>query len=569
MESHSVMEDAFSLGLDFGTNSVRCVIVRTADGAEAGQGIGQYKQGEQGILLDLRDPDLARQHPSDYLESLIDSVHQALENSWDYPGFSPEKIIGIGIDATGSTLLPLDRHTVPLAFQDRFKENFNAMAWLWKDHTSHNEALEITRRAWELIPNRIRDNGGVYSPEWFLAKVFHCLHKDPEVFQAAAGWAEISDWIPGVLTGINRIENLKRNLCAAGHKALFDPAQNCFPPQDFFDSLDERLLAHGSFLYSEAHPVDRLAGYLTEEWAQKLKLPAGVPVAMGALDGHTGAIGAGVSPGGVGNIFGTSSVLMTVLPGDQAKPEIPGICGVVYSSILPGFWGIEAGQAATGDLFRWWVDDVLNSPDSSQAHFELSKQSERLRPGESGLLALDWNHGNRCLLVDPRLSGLILGQSLKTTAAEIYRALVEATAFGARMILDRFREHGVHCNQVINAGGIPSKNPFLMQVYADITGCSQRLVKSTQTSALGAAICGAVAAGSHRGGYDTIPQAQQAMCSQSEISYVPCKQNSEIYDRLFLHYRNLHDAFGVAGSKVDLFPVMKDLLEIRDSIRKG
>lgn len=569
MESLSALDEAFSLGVDFGTNSVRCIIVRTVDGTEAGQGVSAYRQGEQGILLDPHNPDLARQHPADYLDGLIQAVHDALVKACDFPGFTPRRVVGIGIDATGSTPLPLDHAAIPLAFQERYQRNLNAMAWLWKDHTAHKESLDITRKAWDLIPERIRGIGGVYSPEWFLAKIWHCLNVDPEVYRAAAGWAEVADWIPGVLTGVNRIENLKRNLCSAGHKALFDPSQGGFPSPDFFDSLDKRLLTQGSFLYHQAWPVDRLAGYLTEEWAEKLGLSVGLPIAVGALDGHMGAIGSFVSPESVVNIFGTSSVYMTVFLGEQPKPVIPGICGVVYSSILPDYWGIEAGQAATGDLFRWWVADVLESTDPSLAHNELSRQAGQLQPGESGLLALDWNHGNRCLLVDSRLSGLILGQSLLTTAAEIYRALIEATAFGARMILERFEEKGVRFDQIINAGGIPAKNPFLMQVYADITGYPQRLSQSTQTSALGAAICGAVAAGSQHGGYDTIPQAQQAMCTFSEETFLPNHDTRPIYERLYRHYCKLHDAFGVAGSQEELFPVMKDLLEVRDSIRKG
>lgn len=561
------MKDFYSLGLDFGTNSVRCLISQTRDGQEVGTGVAEYAHGERGVLLDPRDPDLARQHPVDYPAGMISAVHSALEQARDTKEFDRNRIIGIGVDVTGSTPLPLDTTGEPLAFHPHFSNNLNAMAWLWKDHTAHAEALAITRHCHECCPGYTLSCGGVYSPEWFFAKIWHCLNVDREVFQAAYTWAEVADWIPALLTGTCHPQKMKRNHCAAGHKALFNRAWGGLPSQSFLSGLDPALADLRRHLYESTATVDQRAGYLTEEWANHLHLPAGIPVAVGALDGHMGAIGAGVRPGVVVNIFGTSSVYMTVTPGNEHPGDIPGVCGVVDSSIVPGHYGVEAGQAATGDLFNWWVKEVSGGIDSRHGHTLLSKEAAQLLPGESGLLALDWNNGNRCLLVDPRLTGLLVGQTLQTRPAEIYRALIEATAFGARMILEQFSNYRLTTNKIINAGGIPQKNDLIMQIYADVTGITQYLSLSAQTCALGAAMCGAVAAGETMGGYDSIPEAQFAMAGVSERVFHPQSKNRDVYDRLFPLYQALHDSFGVLNGHGNLYHVMKDLLDLRDQVR--
>ncbi len=561
------IKDVFSLGLDFGTNSVRCLICRTADGEEVGTGVAPYRHGENGVLLDPHDPDLARQHPDDWRTGMVVAVHAALEQARERKDFDPERIIGIGTDTTGSTPLPLDSQGMPLAFQTRFADNLNAMAWLWKDHTAHAEALAITRAARENLPDYSAPYGGVYSPEWLLSKIWHCLKVDREVYTAAATWAEASDWIPALLTGTCLPRLMKRNHCAAGHKAFYNMKWYGLPSSAFLIDLDRGLVGLRERLYESTATVDQRAGSLTPEWASQLNLPAGTPVAVGALDGHMGAIGAGVCPGVVVNIFGTSSVYMTVTLGTEPPGEIPGVCGIVNSSIIPGHFGIEAGQAATGDLLNWWVMQTgagISTPDS---HALLSAEAACLKPGASGLLALDWNNGNRCLLVDPRLTGLLIGQTLQTRPAEIYRALIEATAFGARMILEQFDRHNLHTQEVINAGGIPQKNDLVMRIYADVTGITQRISRSAQTCALGAAMCGAVAAGEKHGGYGTIPEAQAAMAGVSARVFRPQSHDQSVYDRLFVLYKALHDSFGLSGSQGNLFNIMKDLLDLRDQAR--
>lgn len=560
-------KDHYSLGLDFGTNSVRCLICRTVDGEEVGTGVALYAHGEKGVILDTRDPDLARQHPGDWQSGMITAVQAALEQARNVAGFDPGRIIGIGVDVTGSTPLPLDPEGMPLAFHPRFSENPNAMAWLWKDHTAHAEALAISNQAHDFSPSYTASCGGVYSPEWFLAKIWHCRKVDYGVFEEAFTWAEAADWIPALLTGTCQPHVMKRNHCAAGHKALYNPVWGGLPSYTFLAELDLELASLRERLYAETATVDQRAGYLTSEWATHLGLPVAIPVAVGALDGHMGAIGAGVRPGRVVNIFGTSSVYMTVTPGGESPGHIPGVCGVVHGSIVPGHYGVEAGQAATGDLFNWWVMEAGGGVPSPDGHLLLTDEASRLLPGESGLLALDWNNGNRCLLVDPRLTGVLIGQTLQTRPADVYRALIEATAFGARMILEQFERYGLQTSEIINAGGIPQKNDLIMRIYADVTGIPQRLSRSSQTVALGAAMCGAVAAGLERGGYASIPEAQRAMAGVSERVYTPQSQNQKVYDRIYSMYKDLHDAFGKSGYRGELFHIMKNLLELRDQAR--
>ncbi|MDA3874672.1 MAG: ribulokinase, partial [Kiritimatiellae bacterium] len=433
----------YTLGIDYGTNSVRALLVRCEDGAELGTGIYNYSRGTQGVLLNPADPLLARQSPLDYVEGLELSVRAALASAAESdPEFSKAKVIGIGVDTTGSSPLPVDAHNRALAADPRFADNLNAQCWLWKDHTAHDEAARITEQARSMRPRMIAQSGNVYSSEWWWSKIWHCLQVDPDVFHAAASWVELADWIPSLLSGVSDPAKIRRCACAAGHKALFDQSWGGLPDAEFLSSLDPALSDLRDRLYDEVFDISVPAGTLGTEWSERLGLPAGIPVAMGEFDVHYGAIGCGISEGTLVKVIGTSTCDCALLPETEQAPHIAGICGIARGSILPGFFGVEAGQSAVGDLFKWWVEGVLHGEDS--LHSELTEEAAALAPAQSGLLALDWNNGNRTILVDQRLTGLIMGQTLHTTRAEIYRALIEATAFGARAILERLESGGVN-----------------------------------------------------------------------------------------------------------------------------
>ena len=544
---------SFSIGVDYGTNSVRALVVDVASGRELGSSVVDYPSGKAGILLDARDHHLARQHPGDYLLGLERSVRQALAQAAQTPGFSAEAVLGIGVDTTGSSPLPVDEHNVPLALQARWKNHLAAQCWLWKDHTSHREAARITALAAEHRPQYIAKCGNTYSSEWFWSKVWRCLTVAPEVFDAAFSWVEFADFIPAVLCGVSDPRQIVRGVCCAGHKALYSDDWDGLPDKEFLSLLDPKLASLRDRLYEKAYDAATPAGRLGEEWAQRLGLPAGIPVAIGEMDVHYGAIGSGVDEGTLVKVIGTSTCDCAVVSADHAVADVPGICGIVKGSILPGFYGVEAGQSAVGDIFKWWVEGVCGGDGS--LHAELTAQAAAQRPGESGLLALDWNNGNRTVLVNPMLTGLILGQTLHTTRAEIYRALIEATAFGARAIIERLREYGVPVSRVVCAGGIAEKNPLLMQIYADVTGCTMQVAGSAQACALGAAISAAVLAGA----YPDFPSAQAAMTSLKPVSYTPDAANQRVYERLYALYRQLHDAFGGVTRSADLSGVMQDL----------
>ena len=557
---------AYSIGLDFGTNSVRALVVATRTGEEVGTHVYPYPSGKEGILLDAKHPDLARQNPQDYLDGLVASVRGALTAAAAHEGFDPARVIGIGVDTTGSTPIPVNADGVPLAFDVRFRNDLNAHVWLWKDHTAHAEAAAITALARETRPEYLSKCGGTYSSEWFWSKLLHCRRVAPEVFEAAYTWVEHADWIPAVLTGTNHPDQLRRGICAAGHKAMFNAVWGGYPDADFLATLDPSLARVRRTLPDVAYAISKAAGPLTAYWANQLGLPAGIPVAVGAFDAHLGAVGSGIAPGTLVKIIGTSTCDMVVSPLEQHLPDIPGLCGIVPESVLPGHYGMEAGQSAVGDIFNWFVNVV--QPAHSD-HETLTAGAEQLRPGESGLLALDWHNGNRTVLVDQRLTGLILGLSLHSTPAEIYRALVEATAFGARVIIERYEAYGIPIKQIINCGGISAKNSLVMQIYADVMGRPQHISRSTQTPALGAAMAGAVVAGKEAGGYATFDEAAKAMTGVQTVVFEPLRENQHVYDRLYPLYRRLHDTFGVKGASDDLYAVMKTLLEIRDAVRRG
>jgi L-ribulokinase len=555
------MSRQFAIGVDYGTSSVRALVVDVATGEEIAQSAYDYRHGDAGVLVDARDPNLARQSPADYIDGFYAAVGGAVAEAARGGGFEPAQVVGIGVDTTGSTPIPVNADGVALALTAEFKDDLAAQAWLWKDHTAHAEAEEITRRAAEGGYPYLAKCGGTYSSEWYWSKILHCLRTSPRVARAAASWVELADYVPAYITGNARPEQMARSICAAGHKALYHDDWGGLPSAEFLDSLEPGLsrFRYETKAVSSAHQ----AGRLSAEVASRVGLPAGVPVAVGAFDAHLGAVGAGCRDGVLVKIIGTSTCDCMVAPLSQRLPDVPGLCGIVPESITPGMYGLEAGQSAVGDIFNWFVKNLAPASGGADAHAALTADAARLRPGESGLVALDWNNGNRTVLVDPLLTGLIVGQTLHTTAAEIYRALVEATAFGALTIINRLAEYGVRVDEVVNCGGIAEKNPLVMQIYADVCNRPMKISRSPQTCALGAAIVGAVAAGAH----PNVEAAQAAMTDVKSTVYQPIAAHAATYARLYKVYKTLHDAFGTNAYQGSLAGVMKELIAIRQETR--
>ena len=552
-----------SLGIDYGTNSVRALVVRCDNGEELGSFVVGYPSGKDGVLIDPKDHHLARQHPPDYLVGLELCVQGALAAAAKKnKAFTSATIIGLGVDTTGSSPIPVDSANRALASLPKWKKNPAAQCWLWKDHTSWQEAARITELAAKHRPEYIAKCGNTYSSEWFWSKIWHCLKTAPDVFEAAYSWVEMCDWIPSVLCGVEDPKQIQRGICAAGHKALYCDEWGGLPDKKFLSLLSPKLADLRDRLYDKAHDANTAAGTLSQAWAKTLGLPAGIPVAIGEMDVHYGAIGSGIREGTLVKVIGTSTCDCAVVPATKKVKDIPGICGIVMGAILPGFFGIEAGQSAVGDIFKWWIESVCEGDDALYA--SLAKEATTLQPGGSGLLALDWNNGNRTVLVDPMLSGLLLGTTLHTTKAEIYRALIEATAFGARTIIERIESYGVPVKRIVCAGGIAEKNPLLMQIYADVTGRTMLVAGSSQACALGSAVSAAVLAGV----FKDFPAAQKAMTSLKDIEYKPRAAARKTYDRLFALYQNLHDAFGGVNRQADLSGVMKELLAIKSHSQK-
>ena len=557
----------YTLGLDYGTNSVRALIVKCSDGSEIATSVFNYPSGDQGVLGDPKDANVARQSPQDYLDGLESTVKDAIRQAKQADAaFDPLSIIGIGVDTTGSSPIPVDATNTALATLPAFKGNLNAQCWLWKDHTSYKEAAKISELGRAYRPQYMAKVGNTYSSEWWWSKIWHCLSVDPKVFDAAYSWVELCDWVPAVLAGVKDPLKIKRGVCAAGHKAFYAEDWGGLPDKEFLSMLDPKLAALKDRLFEKAYDASASAGNLCETWAKRLGLKAGIVIAIGEFDVHYGAIGSGVTDGVLVKAIGTSTCDCSVISASKEVPDISGICGIVNGSILPGHFGIEAGQSAVGDLFKWYVERVLQGEGS--IHKELRAEVEHQKPGESGLIALDWNNGNRTILVDQRLTGLILGQTLHTTRGEIYRALVEATAFGARTILEHIVKHGVKVERIVCCGGIAEKDAMLMQIYADVTGCEMCVSRSAQTCALGAAISAAVLAGKAAGGHEDFDTAKAAMTGVKDKTYKPNADNHAVYTELFQLYKKLHDAFG-GIAQPNLGNLMKDLLDIKERQRKG
>ncbi|MCX7797483.1 MAG: ribulokinase [Melioribacter sp.] len=561
----------YVIGLDFGTNSCRSLIVRVSDGKELASVVFPYPSGNDGVIIDEENPHLARQNPNDYILGIEFIIKEALKKAKQIePDFNNLDVIGIGVDTTGSSPMPVDENGNPMCLKEKYKNNLNALVWLWKDHTSFAEAEKITQLAEEIRPEYLSKIGGKYSSEWFWSKILHCKNIDEELFNDTYSWVEICDWIPAVLTGKTKPEEIRRSTCAAGHKAIYNLQWGGLPDKEFLERLSPGLGKLRDRLYEKTYGAETLAGYLSKQWAQKLGLSENVAIAVGAFDAHMGAVGAGIKENTMVKIIGTSTCDIMIWPNSKVLNDIPGVCGIVDGSVISNYYGIEAGQSAVGDILLWFVNYLTPEKygtTQEEKFSNLEKAASELLPGESGLLALDWNNGNRTILVDVRLTGLLLGQTLHTTPHEIYRALIEATAFGALTIIDRIEKYGVKIDDVINCGGLAVKNSLMMQIYADVIGREMKISRSEQTPALGAAIFAAVAAGKKNGGYDSIKEAQQAMTGISKI-YKPNIKHNQIYKKLYSLYKQLHDAFGTKEWKGSMFNVMKDLLLIRDEVKK-
>lgn len=538
----------YVIGLDFGTDSVRAVLVGVDNGKEIANSVSYYNRWSDGKYSDPSKNQF-RHHPLDYIESLEDAVRGVLDSVPD-----GKKVVGIGIDTTGSTPAPVDSQGRILSLKDGFSDNPNAMFILWKDHTAVDEAEHINKvsKSWGGI-DYTKYSGGVYSSEWFFSKILHVLRTDKKVRDAAYSWVELADWIPAMLTGNLEPEKIKRSRCAAGHKAMWHKEWGGLPPEDFLIQVDPLLGDLRKRLYEKTFTSDVAAGHLNSDWAKKLGLKEGIAVTVGAFDPHMGAVGAGIRNRVFVKVLGTSCCDMAVgLKGRQEK-LIGGICGQVDGSILPGMIGYEAGQSSFGDVYAWFRDivywpvkrllpltgligDELKEKLSEEIYKNIIKQIEKdaqkIDPIDTTLVALDWLNGRRTPFADQRLKGAIVGLSLGTDAVKMYRAFVEATAFGSRAIIDKFIEDGLVIDEVIAIGGIPQKSPLVMQILADVIDMPVKVAKSFQAVALGAAIFGAVASGY----YKDIASAQKNMASGYLKIYKPDKKNASTYRKLYKLY---------------------------------
>lgn len=547
------MSEKYTIGLDYGTDSVRSLIVNTATGEEVASAVFEYPRWKQGLYCDPIK-NRFRQHPLDYLEGLEYTIKEALKQA---PAGVAAKVVGISVDTTGSTPVAVDEKGTPLALTDGFRENPNAMFVLWKDHTAVGEADEINALARKWDTDFTQYEGGVYSSEWFWAKILHVLREDTGVLRAAYSWVEHCDWIPALLTGNSHPKTLKRSRCAAGHKAMWHEAFGGLPPEEFLVALDPLLSGLRERLFRETYTCDVAAGTLTPEWAKKLGLPATVVVGVGAFDAHLGALGAEIRPYYLSKVMGTSTCDMLVAPLEEINDRlVGGICGQVDGSIVPGLVGLEAGQSAFGDIYAWFrrllewplqtllaetdlVDATtrqkLSDEISGKIIARLNQEAAQIPIGESGLVALDWLNGRRTPFANQNLKGAITGLTLGTDAPRIFRALVEATAFGSKAINDRFIQEGIRVDGVIALGGVAKKSPFVMQVVADVLNMPIKVARSEQACALGSAMAAAVVAGI----YPSTEEAQTAMGGGIETEYLPIPENAAKYQALYEAYQKL------------------------------
>lgn len=535
-------EKNYVIGLDYGTDSVRALIVDTSSGEEAATSVQHYSRWKDGKYCDPANNQF-RQHPLDYIEGLEATITESLRQA---PPGTAEHVRGIAIDTTGSTPVAVDRDGTPLGLLPEFAENPNALFVLWKDHTAVKEADEIneTARSWGGTDFTMYE-GGIYSSEWFWAKILHVLREDTAVRDAAFSWVEHCDWITALLTGNTDPLTIKRSRCAAGHKAMWHESWGGLPPEEFLIKLDPVLSGIRERLFTDTYTSDTAAGTLSGEWASRLGLPAGIPVGVGAFDAHMGAVGGGIRPYMLSKVIGTSTCDMLVAPMEEMEGKlIRGICGQVDGSIIPGMLGMEAGQSAFGDIYAWFKNVLMwpfeslgGNADSISDRIipELSRAAEKIPVDENGIVAVDWMNGRRTPDANQNLKGVVSGLNLGSSAPAIFRSLVEATAFGAKKIVDRFESEGVPIKGIIALGGVAKKSPFVMQVLADVLNRPIEVARSEQACALGAAMFAATAAGV----YETVGDALETMESGFETEYIPDPANAEKYEVLYKKYSHL------------------------------
>jgi len=544
----------YTIGIDYGTDSVRALIVNTQNGEEMASAVFYYPRWKEGKYCDP-SRNLFRQHPLDYLEGLEMSVREALSNVPDEVRMA---VAAISVDTTGSTPVAVNKDGVPLALTPEFSENPNGMFVLWKDHTAVKEAEEINHLAatWG-GEDFTKFEGGVYSSEWFWAKILHVLREDKAVSKAAWSWVEHCDWIPAVLAGRTDPASMVRSRCAAGHKAMWHESFEGLPDEDFLLKLDPVLAGLRSRLFSKTSTCEISVGTISSEWAARLSLPEDVAIGAGAFDAHLGAIGAEIEPYYLSKVMGTSTCDMLIAPLDEVGDKlVSGICGQVDGSIIPGMMGLEAGQSAFGDVYAWFsklllwpVREVIAKMDGIDSavlekirkHAEdkiiarLSEEAENIPLDDSSLVALDWLNGRRTPDANQELKGAIMGLTLGSDAPAIFRALVEATAFGARMINERFISEGIRIDGIIALGGVAKKSAFVMQIVCDVLNMPIKVARSEQACALGSAMAAAVVAGIHK----DVFAAQKAMGGGFEKIYHPDPERAAKYDRIFESYKNL------------------------------
>ncbi|SDN98881.1 ribulokinase [Alkalicoccus daliensis] len=536
----------YAVGIDYGTQSGRAVLVSLENGNEIADHVVEYPHGVMDQTLPNKNIKLghewALQHPADYVDVIRQAVPAVLKTS----GINPEDVAGLGIDFTASTMLPIDAEGVPLCWKDEYKNNPHSWVKLWKHHAAQPYANEINELAEKRNERFLQRYGGKLSSEWMLAKIYETLAEAPDIYENADLFAEAADWVILQLTG-----SFLRNSCTAGYKACWHK-QDGYPSQNFFKDIDPRLEdIIETKLRGEVVPLGTKAGGLTEEMAAITGLPEGLAVAVGNVDAHASVPALGVVEEGKMVMTMGTSICHMVLGKKEEEMEVEGMCGVVEDGIIPGYYGYEAGQSAAGDIFGWYVDHAAPQYVFQEAqergtnvHALLEERAAKLAPGESGLLALDWWNGNRSVLVDTELSGMMLGFTLSTKPEEVYRALLEGAAFGTRMIIDAFDHNGVPVNELYACGGLPQKNPLLMQIYADVTNRVIKIADSVQTPALGAAMFGAVAAGAEAGGYNSIYEAAEKMGKIKKEYYTPVPENVKMYEKIYQEYSRLYNYFG-------------------------
>ncbi|MGN0382924.1 MAG: ribulokinase [Eubacterium sp.] len=557
------MDKKYSIGVDYGTQSGRAVLVETDTGNIVAQSVKEYTHGViDEYLPDGKTklaPDWALQHPADYIEVLQCTIPEVLHKS----GVKKEDVIGMSIDFTACTMLPIDKNGIPLCYMDKYKSVPHAWLKLWKHHAAQKEATYLNEIAAKRGEDFLDRYGGKISSEWMFPKIMQILNEAPDIYEEADRFIEATDWVTMMLTGSE-----KRNSCTAGYKAMWNKKEG-YPDKEFFKALNPKLEnVVEEKLSTDIYSLGQKAGELTDEMAELTGLMPGMAIGVANVDAHVSLPAVGVTePGKMLMIMGTSTC--DILMGTEEK-IVPGMCGVVEDGVLPGFYGYEAGQSCVGDHFEWLVEQCIPQYVFDEAasegvgiHEHLTNKADKLKPGESGLLALDWWNGNRSVLVDVDLTGMILGMTLATKPEEIYRALIEATAYGTRMIIDTFEEAGVPIDELYACGGISWKNKMMMQIYSDVTNRQIKISASTQTPALGAAMFGAVAAGKEKGGYDTIFDAAKVMGKVRDEYYTPNPENVKVYNKLYNEYKTLHDYFGRGGNDV-----MKRLKSIKSETVK-